>query len=1227
MCAGQPAGFARMRPGMYAAFVSYRHVDPDRGWADWLQEALERHRTPRALVAAGIPRRIGTVFQDEKELACSADLGASLEAALDASAHLIVICSPRTPESRWVDAEIRRFQALGRGNRILAILIEGTPETAFPSALRLPRTAGPPTEPLAADARPRPGLSLRERRRTALLRTAAAILGCGYDELRQREAERARVRQRAVLFGLALLTAVLGGLLAWALHEERRAVQEAWLATRAREAERLARQEAEANLGRAYRAQAALSTDAFDAALLAARATDLLDDADSRGALLRSIASLPARCRWTVDPLAPGPLRAAWSPDGKRLAFATGGTDAFVVDLPDGRVSELLRAPSAPLVWLDFAPGQGLLRAVDALGVLHSAGGGPDRVPGPVRLDGVDAVLGGDPVPGHEAFVLSAGSALYRCLPRKDAAPVLVRDDLGGGGPVQVVVDPSGTWVLCAFADAPCRAIALATGQAVGMEADVADVVAASAGYAAGTWIVGTQDGSVYELRVRGTRLERHPFPPFHAQAVLAVRVTADRSGLVSLDAAGRLALWSPAGALVRSRRVGGGSAALVGASLSPRLDWIMAQEADGTLLLVPWDETARTRRIDAPAHPHRQGYALVVDPAEKWVVTCPQDARLQAYAAHDGSPGGTSTLGPDMVYDACLGPDAGEILVAGTDASLRRATAPAGPLLDEWTLGPGGPVRDLAGRGGTGEFLVVRDAGRVQWVDGGARRVLAEAVLEGERPLCAASDAEGRQVAVGTESGAVWLFEVGGDETATPALRRLHRASLPTAMAVHALRHDPRRDEWLVFSDAPEIQRLAAGEGTWRPSLPLRVPGAGAIAVDEARNHLAIAGRDGRVELLALDTLRPRGLFQAHRREIRHLAFGPQSGDLYTVGLHGSLRRWHLFPTAPSVPPAPRGVVLQTCLACTPEGDAVLTSGLPAGLLRRALPDGAAEHHAGRGGGMVLSLAISPDGSEVATTGVDGSIETWSLPDLQSRRTYQVPGGPKATAIYSPDGRRLAVGGLDGHLRVVEVDDGRVVHEERLHASILTRLAFHPSGRMLATAGRDRSVSVLAADTWERITKLDSHGSGVIGLAFSPDGARLAAGLENGSVWLWDVGTWRRHGVLTGHGHAVTFVLFHPGGRFLVSASLDGSVRVWDAQGGDALARVELDANGVGPLAWDPAEETLLAGSLRGGGLHGVGLEPLGSAPGTCLAQVERLLGFRLLGQRAVPASGLGFR
>jgi len=160
----------------YAAFISYRHVEPDRGWAIWLHSALELYVIPRALRKKPDVSRVGRVFRDEEELAASSHLSEDIREALRRSDWLIVVCSPRSKASEWVNAEIGYFRELQRDNRILALLIEGEPATAFPASLfEIRRSAGweavfDRDEPLAADVRPHIETAARKSRRLGKLR-------------------------------------------------------------------------------------------------------------------------------------------------------------------------------------------------------------------------------------------------------------------------------------------------------------------------------------------------------------------------------------------------------------------------------------------------------------------------------------------------------------------------------------------------------------------------------------------------------------------------------------------------------------------------------------------------------------------------------------------------------------------------------------------------------------------------------------------------------------------------------------------------------------------------------------------------------------------------------------------------------------------------------------------------------------------------------------------------
>jgi hypothetical protein len=209
----------------YWAFISYSHSDEQ--WAQWLHKELETYRVPRRLVGrrnafGEVPRRIFPVFRDREELPGAFDLGSNLTDALRLSRHLIVICSPRSAASHWVNEEIKLYKSMGREDRVLCLIVEGEPNASdrpgmetsecFPPALRFRVGADGGltemrTEPIAADAR-----KGKDGRENSKLKLLAGVLGVGFDELKQREQRRVRQqrlrRATAISASLVLLAFV-----------------------------------------------------------------------------------------------------------------------------------------------------------------------------------------------------------------------------------------------------------------------------------------------------------------------------------------------------------------------------------------------------------------------------------------------------------------------------------------------------------------------------------------------------------------------------------------------------------------------------------------------------------------------------------------------------------------------------------------------------------------------------------------------------------------------------------------------------------------------------------------------------------------------------------------------------------------------------------------------------------------------------------------------------------
>ena len=211
----------------YRAFISYSHRDKEL--ARWLHRELESYRIPAKLVGkvtgvGVVPRRLRPIFRDREELPASGDLSAELSEALRQSQFLVVICSPASAKSRWVNEEILQFKRVHGDARVLAVVAGGEPYASesdvpgahdsecFPQALRYRLGADGQlshirAEPIAADVRRE-----ADGRRLATQKLIAGLTGLKLDEVVQRENQRRLAQITTVAVGAMVGMVATGGL-------------------------------------------------------------------------------------------------------------------------------------------------------------------------------------------------------------------------------------------------------------------------------------------------------------------------------------------------------------------------------------------------------------------------------------------------------------------------------------------------------------------------------------------------------------------------------------------------------------------------------------------------------------------------------------------------------------------------------------------------------------------------------------------------------------------------------------------------------------------------------------------------------------------------------------------------------------------------------------------------------------------------------------------------------
>jgi len=324
----------------FDAFISYSRED--EAFAAWLVSKLERYRPPKGI---GTGRRLA-IFRDVPDLVGST-LSAAIEDALSRAEHLIVVCSPRSRDSAWVNKEIEVFAATRGTQNIIPVLLdgprdgkaasgEGTPD--FPAAL-----AALHDEPLAADFRARgeSRVDASSRRREALYFVLARLLGVDKDVLLNRQRRRT-IRALGLAVVIASALAVAFALISLeAIRQANDAHHQARVAT-----------------SRQLAGQSLASLDsALDLALLlGAEARVIHSNGDALGSMLAALGRAPGLISYLRGHT--GLLYdLAFDAEGRRLASASSDGTVEFWDVATGLKSEQsLRAHEGGVAKIHFTP-------------------------------------------------------------------------------------------------------------------------------------------------------------------------------------------------------------------------------------------------------------------------------------------------------------------------------------------------------------------------------------------------------------------------------------------------------------------------------------------------------------------------------------------------------------------------------------------------------------------------------------------------------------------------------------------------------------------------------------------------------------------------------------------------------------------------------------------------------------------------------------------------------
>ena len=211
----------------FFAFVSYR--SSDEKWAKWLQEKIEGYRLPTTIQHenSDLPKtRLRPCFRYHTDIQPN-ELKSELRQKLEQSKYLLVICTPRSAQSQWVGAEIDTFVELGRRDRIIPVIVEGTPysgdpetECYNPSLLKhFPHSDNidEDREILGVNIHEEGSGSAYMKRERAVMQIVSRMLGVSFDKIWQRQ--KRRIIRRTILSVLASLLVLAALLCVWLLNQ------------------------------------------------------------------------------------------------------------------------------------------------------------------------------------------------------------------------------------------------------------------------------------------------------------------------------------------------------------------------------------------------------------------------------------------------------------------------------------------------------------------------------------------------------------------------------------------------------------------------------------------------------------------------------------------------------------------------------------------------------------------------------------------------------------------------------------------------------------------------------------------------------------------------------------------------------------------------------------------------------------------------------------------------
>lgn len=298
-------------------------------------------------------------------------------------------------------------------------------------------------------------------------------------------------------------------------------------------------------------------------------------------------------------------------------------------------------------------------------------------------------------------------------------------------------------------------------------------------------------------------------------------------------------------------------------------------------------------------------------------------------------------------------------------------------------------------------------------------------------------------------------------------------------------------------FSEA-ELQDVSLGENN-------AIYG---IDVNPNKNELAIAGSDGNVKILNLDSQKYISTLPGHVNNVKAVAYSPDGRYLVSGGIDRSIRVWDI----------------------SKRQELIRLRG----------------HERG-----VRSIAYSRTGKFVASGSYDSTVRIWLI-DVENKEGKEkhcliAHREPVYSIAFTPSGEQLASGSADGTIRIWDVESGgQVAYLE--HSGAVNAIAYNHDGTLIAGGdGKERVRIWNLQDNQEKVS-YSGHSALIFSVRFSPDDGYVASGDQAGQIIIWDLKSqglyWE---ISNAHLGVVNALRFLNKGRWLASGAEDRMLKLWD--------------------------------------------------------------------------------